>query len=127
PPGYKSAGNDVLRRIGLNMPHARVRSGLDVLVAEGFTRLRGQRVGLVIHPASVDHRLRHALDLFAAADGVTLAAVFGPEHGLLGEAQDLVGIRAEGGPLPGVRAYSLYGETAASLRPTTDQLDGIDA
>lgn len=103
-----------------------VRTGLDVVAAEGFARFRGQRVGLVVHPASVDARLRHAIELFAAADGVKLATVFGPEHGLLGEAQDLIGIRDDNDPLSGVRAVSLYGSTVESLRPTAEQVAGLD-
>src|SRR5262245_38782479 len=99
-----------------------VRTGLEVMAAERFARLRGRRVGLVAHPASADARLRHAAELFAAAEGVTLTAVFGPEHGLLGEAQDLIGVAATDDPLSGVRGYSLYGATADSLKPTPEQL-----
>src|SRR3954471_8868300 len=109
-----------------SMAIPRVRTGLDVVVGEGFARFRGQRVGLVVHPASVDARLRHAVELFAAADGVKLATVFGPEHGLLGEAQDLIGVGDDRDPLSGVRAVSLYGSSVASLRPTAEQLAGLD-
>jgi uncharacterized protein YbbC (DUF1343 family) len=108
------------------MPTPRVRTGLDVLAAEDFARLRGQRVGLVAHPASVDVRLRHAIELLAAAPGVRLTAVFGPEHGLLGEAQDMAGVRDDRDPLSGLRSYSLYGDTVKSLKPTPDQLAGLD-
>src|SRR5262249_20703003 len=109
----------------------RVKTGLDVLVAEDFKRLHGQRVGLVAHPASVDGRLRHAADLLMAAPGVKLEAVFGPEHGWLGQAQDLERVesaecRVASGLSRGPRIISLYGETAASLRPTPEQLSGLD-
>jgi uncharacterized protein YbbC (DUF1343 family) len=103
-----------------------VQTGLDILVAEGFARFRGQRIGLVVHPASVDARIRHALELFAAADGVQLVTVFGPEHGLLGEAQDLIGVGDGRDPLSGIRSVSLYGDTVESLRPTAEQLAGLD-
>jgi uncharacterized protein YbbC (DUF1343 family) len=103
-----------------------VQTGLDRLVVEQFARLRGQRVGLVAHPASVDCELRHAIELTAAAPGVTLAAVFGPEHGLLGEAQDLIGIADDKDPLSGLRCYSLYGDTFASLTPTPAMLRDLD-
>ena len=39
--------------------------------------MRGLRVGLVTHPAAVDARLRHSIDLFSTAPGVTLGAIFG--------------------------------------------------
>src|SRR5262249_22802703 len=64
------------------------RTGLDLLCARDFAPLRGQRVGLVTHAAAVDSRLRPATDLLQDAPGVRLAALFGPEHGLTGTAQD---------------------------------------
>jgi uncharacterized protein YbbC (DUF1343 family) len=100
---------------------------MEVLRDQGFAPLRGLRVGLVAHPASVDSRLRHAADLLAAAAGVRLAALFGPEHGLLGQAQDLVGVPDGRDPLSGLPAHSLYGDTFDSLRPTEEQLRGLDA
>lgn len=104
-----------------------MKTGLDVLVAEGFQRLRGQRIGLVAHPASVDSRLRHVSDLLQHASGVQLEAIFGPEHGWLGQAQDLEPIKEGTAPVtPGPRTFSLYGNTAASLRPTSQQLAGLD-
>lgn len=99
----------------------RVRTGLDVLRDDRFAPLRGKRVGLVCHPASVDAHLTHAADLLAAAPGVRLAALFGPEHGFHGTAQDLIGVADT------VAVHSLYGATAESLRPTAAQLAGLDA
>jgi len=103
-----------------------VQTGLSVVGAEKFARFRGQRVGLVVHPASVDSRLRHAIELFAQADGVQLKAVFGPEHGLLGEAQDLIGVDHDRDPLSGLRSVSLYGHSVESLKPTREQLADLD-
>ncbi|MCS6864456.1 MAG: DUF1343 domain-containing protein [Gemmataceae bacterium] len=101
-----------------------MRSGLDVLRDSGFQTLRGQRIGLVCHPASVDSHLVHAADLLALAPGVTLAALFGPEHGFAGTAQDLIPVGdAHRGT---VRIHSLYGASVASLRPTAAQLHGLD-
>lgn len=101
-----------------------VRTGLDVLAATGFAPLRGRQVGLVCHPASVDARLRHAAELLATAPGVGLAALFGPEHGFHGTAQDLVGVgSATAGAL---RVHSLYGSTFDTLKPTPEQLRGLD-
>jgi len=105
----------------------RVLTGLDVLAAEAFRRLRGQRIGLVAHPASVDSRLRHVADLLQAAPGVNLEVVFGPEHGWRGEAQDLEPVStAELSVARAPREISLYGNTPASLRPTPQQLAGLD-
>jgi uncharacterized protein YbbC (DUF1343 family) len=87
----------------------------------------GRIVGLVTHPAAVDCSLRHAAELLATAPRVRLAALFGPEHGLFGEAQDLIGVRDGSDPASGLRVHSLYGDTFASLRPTPEQLRGLDA
>lgn len=97
-----------------------VRTGLDALRDQSFAQLRGRLVGLVCHPASVDSDLRHAADLMAAA-GVRVAALFGPEHGFHGTAQDLIGVADT------VDVHSLYGATVESLRPTPAQLAGLDA
>jgi uncharacterized protein YbbC (DUF1343 family) len=106
----------------------KVRTGLDVLTADGFAPLKGCRVGLVTHPAAVDSELRHAIELLAAAQGMKLSAIFGPEHGLLGQAQDLISVSAEESKRHGdLKVHSLYGTTTASLRPTAEQLQGLDA
>jgi len=102
-------------------------TGLDVLAAESFQRLRGQRIGLVAHPASINSNFRHAADLLAGASGVRLEVVFGPEHGWHGELQDLQPASARETAARAPRAISLYGDSLASLRPTAEQLAGLDA
>lgn len=105
----------------------RVQIGLEVLIADCPGKIRGARVGVVCHPASVDAELRHVLDLLQAA-GARVAAIFGPEHGARGEAQDMEGV--EDLPLDprlGVPVYSLYGATFDSLTPRREQLEGLDA
>jgi len=109
---------------GERMTTPAVLSGLDVIQAERFARLAGQRLGLLVHPASVDRNLSHAADLFASAPEADLRALFGPQHGFRGETQDNM-IEWEGfaDPLTGLPVYSLYGETR---RPTPEMLAGID-
>ncbi len=103
---------------------ARVRTGLEVLATEQAGRVRGRAVGLLAHPASVTSELRHAREVLTAA-GARVAALFGPEHGVGGEAQDMEGVADGGGA--GVRAYSLYGAEYSSLTPRPEWLDGLDA
>jgi uncharacterized protein YbbC (DUF1343 family) len=104
-----------------------MRTGLDVLRDEGFRLLRGLRIGLVTHPAAVDAQLRHSSALLGAVAGVSLAALFGPEHGLMGEAQDLIGVQDSHDPHARLRVHSLYGETVNSLRPKEEHLRDLDA
>jgi uncharacterized protein YbbC (DUF1343 family) len=104
-----------------------VRTGLDVWVSQGFSALSGRRVGLIVNPTSVDARFRHIVDLIHEAEGVTLGALFGPEHGIRGEAQYMVAVddvfRDE---RTGAPVYSLYGSTFESLTPKQAWLSGLD-
>ncbi len=104
-----------------------VRTGLDLLVASRFAPLRGRAVGLICNPTSVDRRLRHAADLFHEARGVRLAALFGPEHGVRGDVQYMTAARGGRDRKTGVAVFSLYGNTAGSLRPAARVLAGLDA
>ena len=101
--------------------------GLDRLPLEPrlLARLRGARVGLLAHPASVDRALRHAGDVLASL-GVHPAIFFGPEHGYGGEAQDMVGVAEARHPATGAPIVSLYGDSFASLSPTADALAACD-
>lgn len=101
-----------------------VRTGLDRLADEpAVARLvRGRRVGLLVHAASVDRRLRHAVDVLVAA-GADLRVLFGPEHGLFGHAQDMVPVASGGGALT---VHSLYGPSEKDLSPRSEWLDGLD-
>jgi uncharacterized protein YbbC (DUF1343 family) len=103
----------------------RVATGLDVLCADRLDLLRGRRVGVLCHPASVTSDLVHIVDRLVAA-GVRPTRLFGPEHGVRGEAQDMVGIDHGRDTRTGIPVASLYGETFESLTPTAVDLEGID-
>lgn len=106
---------------------SRVQTGLETLIREQPEKIRGARIGVVCHPASVDAELRHALDLLQAA-GARIRAIFGPEHGARGEAQDMEGVEDVAlDPRLQVPVYSLYGATYESLTPRQEQLAGLDA
>jgi uncharacterized protein YbbC (DUF1343 family) len=104
-----------------------VQTGLDVLRAEGFRRLRGRRLGVLCHAASVDGQLAHLLELFGAA-GLDVRRVFMPEHGLTGAAQDMQPVEALPVSAGAGRAelVSLYGAGPASLRPPAGSLVDLD-
>ncbi len=103
-----------------------VRTGLDVLLGgERLAQLRGRRVAVLCHPASVDARLDHIVDALARA-GIRLTRLFGPEHGIRGEAQDMIGIASTCDPRSGVPVTSLYGDSAASLAPPSEAMADVD-
>jgi len=100
----------------------KVLTGIDVLEAENFQSLTGRRVGLITNHSGLDAAGRRTIDLLDHAPGVKLVAVFSPEHGLLGKADEKVASTND--PQTGLPVYSLYGDT---LRPTDQMLEGIDA
>jgi uncharacterized protein YbbC (DUF1343 family) len=100
----------------------RVQTGLDVLEAQKFAPLRGKHVGLITNHTSLDFQGKSAIDLLAHAAGVQLVALFSPEHGIAGHADEKVASSKE--PSTGLPIYSLYGE---HLRPTDEMLKGLDA
>lgn len=103
---------------------ATVLTGLDLFAQDAAPRLRGRRVGLLAHPASVDRRYRHAVPVVQDALGHDLRALFGPQHGLRGETQDNM-IEWEGyrDPATGLPVHSLYGE---HRKPTAAMLEDVD-
>jgi uncharacterized protein YbbC (DUF1343 family)/CubicO group peptidase (beta-lactamase class C family) len=99
-----------------------VRTGIDVLRDEGFERLRGKRVGLITNASGLARDGTPTVDLLMSAPGVTLVALFTPEHGLdaAGNGKIADGRDAR----TGLPVYSLYGDAFA---PSADSLAGIDA
>jgi uncharacterized protein YbbC (DUF1343 family) len=86
--------------------------------------LKGRRVALLAHPASVTRDLTHSLDALAALPDVKLAAAFGPQHGLRGDKQDnMVESPDFTDPRLGIPVFSLYGEVR---RPTDAMMDSFD-
>ena len=102
-------------------PTRAVMTGIDVLRAEGFARLRGQRVGLVTNQTGRARDGVPTIDLLHEARDVRLVVLFSPEHGIRGTLEGRVlSSRDERTGLP---IYSLYGDTR---RPTEDMLAGLD-
>ena len=101
-----------------------VLTGLDVLLDERRSLLRGRRIGLLAHQASVSRRLEHAAVLLHDARGVRLTRLFAPEHGLWGAAQDHAPIAGDRDPVTGLGVTSLYG---ARREPTPAMLAGLEA
>ena len=99
-----------------------VTLGSTRLLASG--RLTGLRVGVVANPASVDHAFVHIVDRVRAAEGVTLAAIFGPQHGFRSDLQDnMIETPHAEDRARRVPVYSLYSETR---EPTAEMLAGLD-
>ncbi len=102
-------------------------TGLDVMVSGRFAELKGRRVAAIVNPTSVDRELRHLADLLLEHE-VKVASLFGPEHGVRGEAQYMVPVGEQvRDRRTGLLVHSLYGSTFESLTPQQAWLEGLDA
>jgi uncharacterized protein YbbC (DUF1343 family) len=103
-----------------------MRTGLERLLDDPKHWLGQARIGLVANATTVDRELRHAADLLHVHPDVNLGLLFGPEHGIRGAAQDMVGVAEESDPSTGLTEISLYGDSFESLSPAPLQLSQID-
>ncbi len=101
-----------------------VQIGLDLFEKKWPKSLKGAKVGLLVHPPSINKNFVHAVDLFLPSKKFKLTTLFGPQHGIRGETQDNM-IEWEGftDPRTGLPVYSLYG---ANRKPTPEMLKDVD-
>jgi len=103
-----------------------VKFGIDRLIADASLRapLKGKRVALVAHPASVTADLTHSLDALMACGDVRVTAAFGPQHGMRGDKQDnMIESPDFTDPVHAIPVFSLYGE---GRRPTGQMMSTFD-
>jgi uncharacterized protein YbbC (DUF1343 family) len=103
-----------------------MKFGIDRLIEEPGLRapLRGRRVGLLAHPASVTANLTHTLDALAACGDIKISAAFGPQHGLRGDKQDnMIESPHLNDPIHNIPVFSLYGEVR---RPSAEMMGLCD-
>jgi uncharacterized protein YbbC (DUF1343 family) len=119
-PDGKGAVNPLVNEITtLAIEASEVKTGIDVLRAESFERLRGARIGLITNASAKAKDGTSTIDAFRTAPGITLGAIFTPEHGISAEREGKIGDSA----YAGIPVRSLYGEHVA---PTSEALSGID-
>jgi len=116
--------NKVLDQSWIHARRYRITLGVERLLKEMQGLVAGARIGLVCNQASVNHDYRHIADLFHEIDSIKLAALFGPQHGIRGDAQDnMIETPHTFDRETGVPVFSLYSETR---EPTEEMLEGID-
>ena len=101
-----------------------IRLGLEVFLDEYLHLIAGKSVGLVAGPSSVDRQLRSSVELLYQHPEVNLVALFGPEHGIRGEAQAGEQVSTFSDPVTNLPVHSLYGKT---YEPSSDMLQELDA
>ncbi|PYX81560.1 MAG: hypothetical protein DMG70_19195 [Acidobacteria bacterium] len=107
-----------------------VKTGIDVLEDHNFDLLRGpagkRKIGIVTNQTGIDSQGRRTIDVLAQAPGVSLEAIFSPEHGVTG-ALDTTDVGNSKDAATGVPVLSVYGATDAARRPSVDILKTLDA
>lgn len=102
-------------------------TGLDRLLANTayLSYLATQRVGALVHAASVTSTFEHAIDALTRT-GIKPVRLFGPEHGLRGEAQMMIAVEHATDPITNIPIQSLYGTDEASLIPQRQAVEDLD-
>jgi len=100
-----------------------VKTGIEVLRDRNYDVLQGKRVGLITNPTGVDSHLKTTVDILMEAPRVNLVALYGPEHGVRGDAHAGDKVEMDKDKQTGLPVYSLYGKTR---KPTPDMLKGLD-
>jgi uncharacterized protein YbbC (DUF1343 family)/CubicO group peptidase (beta-lactamase class C family) len=125
--GYNEA-QTAARRVATR--NGAVQSGIDVLEAHNFDVLSAstgkKKIGLLTNQTGVDSQGRRTIDVLAQAPGISLDAIFSPEHGVTG-AMDTTDIANSKDASTGVPVYSVYGARDADRRPPADVLKNLDA
>jgi len=107
-----------------------VQTGIDILEAHGFDQIRGtagkKKIGLLTNQTGVDSQGRRTIDVLFQAPGVSLDAIFSPEHGVTGTL-DTTHVDNSRDSTTGVPVYSVYGGTDAARRPSLEVLKTLDA
>jgi uncharacterized protein YbbC (DUF1343 family)/CubicO group peptidase (beta-lactamase class C family) len=107
-----------------------VLTGIDVLEAHDFALLRGttskKKVGLLTNQTGVDSHGRRTIDVLAQAPGISLDAIFSPEHGVTGDL-DTTDVANTKDAVTGIPVYSVYGATDAARHPPLEVLKKLDA
>ncbi len=105
------------------LPAQTVMTGIDVLAGSAFKQLEGKRVGLITNPTGISYNFSSTVDILASAKNITLAGLYGPEHGVRGDVTAGAKIESHIDPVTGIPVHSLYGKTR---KPTPEMLKGID-
>lgn len=117
---YGAGGDRATHRRG-----ARVHTGAERLIADGYTTVRGAKVGIVTNPTGVLPDLRHEVDVMADDKRIDLAAVFGPEHGFRGSSQAGGSEGSYKDPRTKLPVYDTYNKSIDQIAKLFDK-SGVD-
>src|SRR5438128_2480956 len=101
-----------------------MKLGIDHLFSDHLELVRGKRIGLITNPTGIDATLTSSVERFRSHTELHLTALYGPEHGVRGNAQAGEYVPFYRDEHFGLPVFSLYGQTA---QPPADMLTNIDA
>ncbi len=101
----------------------KVRAGLDVLLEKHLSLLEGKKVGIITNQTGIASTGEHIVDLLSRRPGISISALFAPEHGIRGDLPDAMKMASYMDERTGIRVWSLYGE---KLKPTEEMLEDVD-
>jgi len=101
----------------------KIKTGIEILKEQHFKCLEGKHVGLITNPTGVDNQLRSDIDILFNAPNIKLVALFGPEHGVRGDAHAGDAVKNDTDEITKLPIYSLFGKTR---KPSKEMLKGID-
>ncbi|WP_342605749.1 DUF1343 domain-containing protein [Peribacillus sp. FSL E2-0159] len=101
----------------------KVSPGIEVLLKDEKNVLSGKKVGLITNPTGIDSKLTSIVDLLNDDPDINLTALFGPEHGVRGDAQAGASVEYYIDEKTGLPVYSLYGKTK---KPTPEMLKDVE-
>lgn len=113
----------LLAAVCFTLPAGAVRPGIEVLRDMDFAPLDGKRVGLVTNQTGIDSEGRTTIDILFSSPEVNLVALYGPEHGIRGNAKAGDTVSDSTDAETGLPVFSLYG---ATRQPTREMLEGVD-
>ncbi|HVR27720.1 MAG TPA: serine hydrolase [Candidatus Polarisedimenticolia bacterium] len=125
--GYNEAQSAARR---MSVRNGSVKTGIDVLEGHGFDVLQvaggKKRIGVLTNQTGVDADGRRTIDVLAHTAGVSLEAIFSPEHGVTGTL-DTLNVSNSTDAATGIPVYSVYGGKDAARRPPADVMKQLDA
>jgi uncharacterized protein YbbC (DUF1343 family) len=107
----------------INAQTSAVVPGVEVLLSDSLHLIKGKRVGLLTNHSGRNRQGTSTIDLLFKTPGVSLVALYGPEHGIRGIAKAGEKISSSVDSATGVKVYSLYGDAQV---PTAEMMKDID-
>lgn len=109
-----------------NLPagKGRIKLGVEQFIEKHLDMVKGKSIGIITNHTGVLPDGSHLVDVLHAIPETKIKALFGPEHGIRGDAPDGKSLSHGTDEKTGLQVYSLYGQGV--YKPTPEMLKDID-